>query len=236
MSDLSSEEDRLNALKEYDILDSLPEADYEAITELASQICGTPISLISLIDDSRQWFKSNHGLSVKETPREYAFCTHTIQSPSEVFVVSDSRNDNRFSQNPLVTGDPHVIFYAGAPLIDSNGFALGSLCVIDHTPKTLSNTQLSALKTLATSVVNLIEMRKMQKGFKKMNKALEDRHEETSETLKFISDKIIHGVYPLVQDVKVMIDEMNNHQNSLLGEKIDNAMKLLDIVRKSFQV
>ncbi|MCE7059766.1 ATP-binding protein [Dyadobacter sp. CY343] len=156
----AGEYNRLNALRKYDILDSLPEQDYDNITYLAAQICQTPISLVSLVDDTRQWFKSNHGLNTRETPREYSFCSHAILDPNETFVVTDSRLDARFASNPLVTGNPHVIFYAGTPLIDEDGFALGSLCVIDHEPKVLTQDQLKALKILADQVVNLIKLRR----------------------------------------------------------------------------
>ena len=163
---LPEENNRLDALKSYDILDTLPEQDYDELTELASQICQTPIALISLVDDKRQWFKSNHGLSVRETARAYSFCAHAIINPTETLIVPDSRADSRFAQNPLVTGDPHVIFYAGVPLVDENGFALGSLCVIDNTPKQLSQSQLSALKILSKQVVNLLTLRKQNKELK----------------------------------------------------------------------
>lgn len=163
------ETNRLKALKGYDILDTLPEQDYEELTLLASQICQTPIALISLIDDKRQWFKSNHGLEVRETPREFAFCTHAIVNPNETLVVTDSRKDERFAKNPLVTGNPHVVFYAGAPLVDENGFALGSLCVIDNEPKQLSQAQLSALRILSKQVVNLLTLRKQNKELQENN-------------------------------------------------------------------
>ncbi|GAB3540800.1 GAF domain-containing protein [Spirosoma fluminis] len=174
----SDEANRVEALRSYDILDTLPEQDYDDLTYLASQICQTPISLISLIDDSRQWFKSNHGLSVRETPCEFAFCTHGILDPHEILVVPDSRKDERFTGNPLVTGDPHVIFYAGVPLVDKDGYPLGSLCVIDNTPKQLTQDQLNALKILGKQVVNLLELRRKNKALEVMTKLLEERNSE----------------------------------------------------------
>ena len=120
-----NEIERLQALREYSILDTLPEQDFEDITKIASEICQTPISLITLIDSNRQWFKSNHGLNVRETARDYAFCAHAINTPDRILIVKDSREDNRFVDNPLVTGYPNVIFYAGVPLINPEGFSLG---------------------------------------------------------------------------------------------------------------
>lgn len=151
---------RLDALRNYNILDSLPESDYDAITELAAQICQTPIALISFVDEHRQWFKSRHGLKSGETPREVAFCAHNIIDSSSPLIVEDARLDERFVENPLVTGDPHIVFYAGMPLVDAEGFALGSLCVIDDRVRQLDAAQLSALKALARQVVNLLALRK----------------------------------------------------------------------------
>jgi len=178
---LSEEDRRLDALKSYEILDTLPQQEYDDLTRLASEICQTPISLISLLDDKRQWFKSHHGLSVSETPREYAFCNHAILNPDEIMVVADSRIDKRFEGNPLVDGEPYVIFYAGVPLVDSNGYALGSLCVIDHTAKQLSPGQLTALKTLAKQVVNLLELRKSNKDLNAAKETLVQRNKQLDE-------------------------------------------------------
>lgn len=154
------EHKRLNALKSYEILDTLSEEEYDGITRLAAQICGTKISLISLIDENRQWFKSKHGIDVSETPRELAFCNHAIQEPNSIFIIEDSTKDDRFKDNPLVTGESKLIFYAGVPLVDKNQCALGTLCVIDNEPKKLSNGQIEALQTLSKSVINLFELRR----------------------------------------------------------------------------
>lgn len=157
---------RLATLKSYGILDSLPETDYDEITQLAAAICQTPISLISLVDDERQWFKSARGLDLRETPREFAFCAHNILDPSTPLIVEDSRQDSRFANNPLVTGAPHIVFYAGMPLVDPGGYALGSLCVIDNKVRTLNQTQLDALRVLAQQVVKLLELRKTNAALK----------------------------------------------------------------------
>ena len=158
---------RLSALKSYEILDTLSEDEYDGITRLAAQICGTKISLITLIDESRQWFKSKHGIDAKETPRELAFCNHAIQSPHSVFIIEDSTKDDRFKDNPFVHGEPNIIFYAGVPLVDKDQFALGTLCVIDNEPKKLSADQIDALQTLSKSVINLFELRRNNIQLKK---------------------------------------------------------------------
>ncbi|MBL7714432.1 MAG: PAS domain S-box protein [Bdellovibrionales bacterium] len=151
-----NEAQRLKALQALNILDTLPEPDFDEITFLASQICGTPVALISLVDENRQWFKSKWGLSGDETARDVSFCGHAILESSPL-VVADAKQDARFSDNPLVTGEPHVQFYAGAPLLSPDGFAIGTVCVIDSKPKNLSQDQVRALQTLSKQVTRILE-------------------------------------------------------------------------------
>ncbi len=160
-----NENERLKALKSYHILDTENEKDFDRFTELASLICEVPISLISLIDEKRQWFKSRVGLDVSETPREMAFCQHAIME-THIFEIEDATKDNRFKNNPLVTQDPLIKFYAGQPLIDPQGFALGTLCVIDRTAKVLTEKQKKALQLLAEEVVSLIVERRQKEEIK----------------------------------------------------------------------
>lgn len=174
MTLLETEQQRLQALMSYTILDSLPEAEYDAITQIAAQICQTPISLITFLDTERQWFKAAQGFTLKETPRQYSFCAHAIQTPTQLMEVMDARVDERFAQNPLTLSDPPVIFYAGVPLVDEAGQALGTLCVLDHQPRHLSDQQATTLKSLAQQVVSLLKLRRSQTLLSQANQLLND--------------------------------------------------------------
>ncbi|MDP9107608.1 MAG: PAS domain S-box protein, partial [Pseudomonadota bacterium] len=156
---IPDEAGRLHALSRYQILDSPGEADYDDFTLLATLLCGTPIALISLVDAERQWFKSQHGLDVSQTARSVSFCAHAILS-DDLLEVTDATLDPRFADNPLVTGAPHIRFYAGAPLITPDGFRLGTLCVIDTAPRQLAPTQRAGLMALARQVMRLFESRR----------------------------------------------------------------------------
>lgn len=159
-----NESRRLQALKNYRVLDSSPEQAYDDLTTLASAICKAPIALISLIDRDRQWFKARVGLDTLQTPRELAFCAHAILQPDYVFEVPDAQLDPRFSGNPLVTGDPNIRFYAGAPLVSADGMPIGTICVIDRMPRALAEEERKALQSLSRQVVAQLELRQAMAG------------------------------------------------------------------------
>jgi len=148
----SDEAARLEALYQYQVLDTAPEPAFDHLTLLAAQICDVPIALISFVDGDRQWVKSRVGLEVAETSRDVSFCAHAIHQ-SELFIVRDALEDERFATNSLVTGEPSIRFYAGAPLITSAGYAIGTLCAIDRVPRELSGQQQEALRALARQVM-----------------------------------------------------------------------------------
>ena len=155
----TNEAQRLAALREYRILDTAVEKAYDDITALAAYICDVPIALISLVDESRQWFKSRLGLRRQETPRDVAFCAHAILQ-TEPLIVRDAMEDERFADNPLVLGGPHIRFYAGFPLTTPEGLALGTLCAIDRKPRQLSTEQQRAMQALARQVMALLDLRR----------------------------------------------------------------------------
>jgi GAF domain-containing protein len=156
----NNEAERLAALKEYRVLDTGTEQLYDDIATLAAHICQVPIAMISLVDEARQWFKARVGMTHVQTPREIAFCAHTILQ-REPFVVRDAKKDRRFANNALVTGEPHIRFYAGFPLVNQEGLAVGTLCAIDRKPRALSAKQEKAMQALVRQVMALLEVRRV---------------------------------------------------------------------------
>lgn len=150
---------RLEVLWQYDVLDTVPENTFDDLTNLAAHICEAPVAMITLVDEKRQWFKSKVGISANETSRDVSFCGHAIMS-NKLFIVPDAASDPRFAKNPLVTGEPKIRFYAGAPLITPDGHALGTLCVIDKVPRTLRPDQKRALEILSRHVMTQLELRR----------------------------------------------------------------------------
>ena len=181
---------RLAALREYHILDTEAEEAYDDITALAAYVCNVPIAMISLVDESRQWFKSKLGLNEQETPRDVAFCAHAILQ-TEPLIVRDALKDSRFADSALVTREPHIRFYAGFPLATPEGFALGTFCAIDRKPRQLSASQKTAMQALSRQVMALLELRRVSS---RMAAALE-------------KVKTLHGLLPICAWCKRIRDD-----------------------------
>lgn len=224
-----NEQQRLQALSEYDYQLTGGDPDLDEIVQLAAEICETPIGLISLVGADKQFFKSKIGISASETERSVSFCSHAIETPGELFIIDDARQDARFAENPLVTGDPNIVFYAGMPLVDQQGFALGTLCTIDTQPRKLNDSQVKSLRILSKQVIHLLEQRKL-------NKYLLKEKENLTNSINFISP-----FYLLLDKDERFISLGVNYQKSLpelqIGKNFSdffiwqsafNSKKLLD--------
>ncbi len=220
-----NEAERLKKLKQLEILDTLEEQAYDDLTFLAAQICGVPIALVSLIDETRQWFKSHHGLDATETPREFAFCAHAILQ-DDLFVVENADDDIRFKDNPLVVDEPKVKFYAGAPLVLDNQYHIGTLCVIDHHARKLDDQQQKALNALARQVVSQLELRIKVKQLLSLDHAKDEFLSMVSHELRTPLTSI-KGSLGLLNHFST---DMNEQARNLLDVALNNSNQLLIIV------
>ncbi len=239
----ANEDKRLQKLKSYNILDTPSENDYDELVQLASQICETPISLMTLVDEDRQWFKSKVGLEVPESSREISFCGHAIHE-EEVFLIEDATKDLRFQDNPLVTADPNIQFYAGVPLKTPDGFNIGTLCIIDHKPRKLNQVQLNALKVLARQIVNHLELRLQVNEIKNAYSDLYEERESYYKAnkiyqrlLSIVSHDVRGPLNSFIQLVEMLINnEMDIEQFKSLAPNFQKNMKttvsLLDTIVK----
>ncbi len=213
----ADEEMRLQDLHSYNILDTAYEADFDELVELAGQICNSPISLITLLDKDRQWFKAKRGLEDNSTSRDVAFCSHAILQ-EEVFIVEDATKDERFAGNPFVTEDNGVRFYAGAPVISPTGYKMGTICIIDRQPKTLSADEARALLLISRQVTKLIELRKK-------NMIIRQRAEDIIN----LKTKTITNVMREQEDDKKQI-AFTLHED--LAQRLASCMIFLDIAQQ----
>ena len=215
------EEDRLTALLNFDILDTDFEKEYDDIVKLTSYICKTPITLISLVDLNRQWFKAKVGLNVRETPRDVAFCSYAIEM-EDILIVKDTHKDFRFSDNPLVKGDPKIRFYAGAQLRTSDGHALGTLCAIDREPRELSQDQIDALKTLADQVVARFELRKLYKDLQNQAKELHELNKTKDRIFSIVSHDLRAPFNNILGFSEILKKDINELSKDVIREINDN--------------
>lgn len=205
-----NEHERLKELKKYSFLDALPEKDLDDLTKLASEICQTPIALIALIDEKKQWYKSRVGVDSIELDRDASICTHTLLKPDEVMQVPDLRLDERFKNNPNVANAPYVVFYAGVSLVTSTGYALGTLSVIDVKPRKLDTNQLDALRIIANQTISLFELRRSVL----LLKDTETRLSESNEEMRAFTHSVSH-------DLRAPMRSINSYATILLNEYAD---------------
>lgn len=229
-----NESDRLEALHSYNILDTAQESDFDDLTKLASAICNAPIALISFIDEKRQWFKSANGATIQESPRELSFCTHAIASVDRIMIVEDATNDDRFSNNPLLKFE-NIVFYAGVPLVNEDGFALGTLCIVDRQQKTLTQAQIDALQILAKQVVDKLELRRKVLLLEKTNQELQEANFFIQKFASMAAHDIKNPVSSILltsQALKIRLQKLNDDACQRLVElniaSIKNLTTLLD--------
>ncbi|CAN5526508.1 ATP-binding protein [soil metagenome] len=201
------ENERLNQLKSYNILDTLSEVEYEDIAYLASIIAGVPVALITFIDENRQWFKAHLGTPFTENERRLSFCTYAIDAPDNTMIVEDARADDRFKDNPVVVNDPKIVFYAGIPLVTEDGYGIGTLCVFDIKPRQMSAAQLKGLRILANKVMNLLEARKANYALKVIKLELETRNRDLQEFAMVVSHDIKSPVSNILLTTSLLKEE-----------------------------
>jgi len=228
----ANEEERLKELYNFDILDTPYEVEFDEVAKLASQICGTSISTITLIDSTRQWFKSHIGLPSREGEREFAFCSHVVASESDFYEVPDASKNELFAANPLVTGTPNIKFYAAVPLISSNGYKLGTLCVIDPKPMFLSDEQTFALKVLGRQVMKQLELRIKNKLLDKQTRRLQQQAELQNKIISIIAHDVRNPVASLKNIIELsnsnILSETETKELTLMADKqLDGTLKLL---------
>lgn len=218
----NNERQRLRAVKSYNLLDSLPEQEYDDITDLIATLCDAPIALISLLDTNRNFFKSFHGIPFSESPRDISFCGHAILQ-DDILIINDARRDERFADNPLVL-NMNAIFYAGVPLISPKGFPLGTLCVFDHQPRELSDKQIKSLKTLAKQVVQLFELRKKNLILSKTQQELKTRNKQ----LQKFASHVSHDLKSPLTNIIALTDLIRSENPDNLSDDTNQYLEYIE--------
>ncbi|HEY9704796.1 MAG TPA: GAF domain-containing protein, partial [Allocoleopsis sp.] len=233
-SPLPNENERIAELLRYDILDSSPEDDFNEIVKLAAILCDAEISLISLVDDHRQWFKAKTGLDAEETPKEFAFCAHAIHQ-EDIFQVPNALEDKRFFDNPLVASDPNIRFYAGQPISSADGHKFGTLCVIDRYPRQLSEKQENALKFLARQVEKQLELRLRLNELKQSFKVMESQ-KESLEIMNKLKDEtmsvLCHDLRSPLASIQSIL-ELFDHEGLDHNDVVDLMRNIKPVIEKN---
>lgn len=224
---------RLKELYRYEVLDTSYEDEFNDVVQLAATICKTPIALISLIDANRQWFKARYGLDMKEFPREISFCGHTITANTAIFEITDATQDERFIDNPLVIGDPYIRFYTGVPLINSNGFKVGTISVMDTKPGALNEEQIFTLQTLARQVVKLLDQNLLNKQLEQQQEKLQQQMEMQNRILSIIAHDVRNPIGAVKSIIELNARKILSQHDSvelmnMAGKQIDGTVELLN--------
>jgi len=217
-----NEAQRLAALESYDIFETGNEKEYDDLTSLASAICNVPISLITFINAERQWFKSHHGTDLTENRRDLSFCTHAIASTDDIMIVPDASLDERFYNNPVVTGPTNIIFYAGVPLINEDGFALGTMCVFDHKPHQLTDSQVNGLKILAKQVIDKLELKRKIKTLEIANQDLLN----SNVLIQKFASMAAHDIKNPLSNILLSAEVLKTRHEK---QNYDGCLKLIDL-------
>lgn len=229
----SDDQRRLRELHRYEVLDTSYEAEFNDVAQLAATICKTPIALISLIDAKRQWFKAKVGIELNEFPRDISFCGHTIITDTEVFEITDTSEDERFLDNPLVIGDPFIRYYAGVPLINQNGYKMGTISVLDTKPGEINAEQIFTLQTLARQVVKLLDQNLMNKQLESQRIKLQQQMELQNRILSIIAHDVRNPIGAVKSIIELNARKILSQQDSselmnMAGKQIDGTVELLN--------
>ncbi len=229
----SDDNRRLKELYRYEVLDTSYEDEFNDVVQLAATICNTPIALVSLIDQQRQWFKAKLGIEANEFPRDISFCGHTINADTAVFEVSDATKDERFLDNPLVVESPYIRFYTGIPLINNNGFKVGTISVMDTQPRTLNEVQIFTLQTLARQVVKLLDQNLLNKQLEQQQEKLQQQMEMQNRILSIIAHDVRNPIGAVKSIIELNAKKILSQHDSvelmnMAGKQIDGTVELLN--------